>query len=194
MGNLSFRRRKKVIRMDIVKNVFMWIIELLVVNLLAFMLVSYLGKEVSVIGDSMEGQLKEEDTVLVNRLSYLLSKPKRGDIVVFKPNGNENSHFYIKRVVALPGETVQITDGTLIVMDEEGKTVENKKADYTGIEYAGVAGEPITLEEDEYFVMGDNHAFSEDSRYADIGNVKKEDIEGKVWCKRTSFLGFKQVR
>lgn len=194
MGNLSFRRRKKIIRMDIVKKVFLWIVELFVINLLAFMLVSYLGKEVSVIGDSMEAQLKEEDTALVNRLSYLLSRPKRGDIVVFKPNGNENSHYYIKRVVALPGETVQIVDGKLIVTDEKGETIENKKLDYTDIEYAGVAEEPVTLEAEEYFVIGDNYAFSEDSRYADIGNVKKEDIEGKVWCKRTSFLGFKRVR
>lgn len=194
MGDLSFRRRKKIIRMDIVQKVFIWIVELFVVNLLAFMLVSYLGKEVSVIGNSMESQLKEEDTALVNRLSYLLSRPKRGDIVVFKPNGNKNSHYYIKRVVALPGETVQITDGKLVVTDKDGKTIEKKKNIYEKIEYAGVAEEPVTLDSDEYFVMGDNFAFSEDSRYADIGNVKKQYIEGKVWCKRTSFLGFEKVR
>lgn len=194
MGDLSFRKRKKIIRIDIVQKVFIWIVELFVVNLLAFMLVSYLGKEVSVIGNSMESQLKEEDTVLVNRLSYLLSRPKRGDIVVFKPNGNKNSHYYIKRVVALPGETVQITDGKLVVTDKDGKTIENKKNIYEKIEYAGVAEEPVTLDSDEYFVMGDNFAFSEDSRYADIGNVKKQYIEGKVWCRRTSFLGFEMVR
>lgn len=193
MGDLSFRRRKKVIRMDIVKNVLMWIVQLFVVNLLAFMLVSYLGKEVSVIGDSMEPQLKEGDTALMNRLSYLLARPKRGDVVVFKPNGNENSHYYIKRVVALPGETVQIIDGSLMITDEKGQRVENMGTEIEQIEYAGVAEEPITLEPGEYFVIGDNHAFSEDSRYADIGNVKKEDIEGKAWCKRLSFLKFKKV-
>lgn len=193
MGDLSFRRRKKVIRMDIVKTVFMWVVQILVVNLLAFMLVSYLGKQVSVIGDSMEPQLKEGDTALVNRFSYLLSRPKRGDIVVFKPNGNENAHYYIKRVVALPEETVQIVDGKLIVTDEEGQRVENTGMEDIHIEYAGVADEPVVLDAGEYFVIGDNCAFSEDSRYADIGNVKKEDIEGKAWCKRVSFLDFKKV-
>ena len=193
MGDLSFRRRKRVIRMDTIKTVFMWIIQLLVVNLLAFMLVSYLGKQVSVIGDSMEPQLKEGDSVLVNRVSYLLSRPKRGDIVVFKPNGNENSHYYIKRVVALPEETVQIVDGKLIVTDEEGQKVEDTGLEDIQIEYAGVAEEPVTLAAGEYFVIGDNCAFSEDSRYADIGNVKKEDIEGRAWCRWVSFLDFKKV-
>lgn len=193
MGDLSFRRRKKVIRMDIVKQVFMWIIQLIAVNLLAFMLVAYVGKQIPVIGDSMEPQLKEGDTTLVNRLSYLLASPKRGDVVVFKPNGNENSHYYIKRVVALPGETVQIIDGSLIITDEKGQRVENTGTEIGQIEYAGVAEEPITLNAGEYFVIGDNYAFSEDSRYADIGNVKKEDIEGKAWCKRESFLGFQKV-
>lgn len=193
MGDLSFRRRKKVIRIDIVKQIFMWIIQLVAVNLLAFMLVAYVGKQIPVIGDSMEPQLKEGDTTLVNQLSYLLASPKRGDVVVFKPNGNENSHYYIKRVIALPGETVQITDGSLIITDEKGQKVEDTGIEIGQIEYAGVAEEPITLNAGEYFVIGDNYAFSEDSRYADIGNVKKEDIEGKAWCKRESFLGFQKV-
>ena len=194
MGDLSFRKKKKKIRMDIVKKVLVWIIQLFVVNLLAFILVSYLGKEVPVIGDSMKPLLEEEDAALVNRLAYLLSRPKRGDIVVFKPNGNENSHYYIKRVVALPGETVQIVDGELIVTDEKGQRIESTGKEDIQIEYAGVAEEPILMDIGEYFVIGDNDAFSEDSRYADIGNVKKEDIEGKVWCKRTSFLGFEKVK
>lgn len=194
MGDLSFRKKKKRIRLDIVKKVLVWIIQLFVVNLLAFMLVFYLGKEVPVIGDSMKSQLEEQDMALVNRLAYLLSRPKRGDIVVFKPNGNENSHYYIKRVVALPGETVQIVDGELIVTDEKGQRVENTGKEGKEIEYAGVAEEPVLLDIGEYFVIGDNDAFSEDSRSADIGNVKKDDIEGKVWCKRVSFFGFQKVK
>lgn len=193
MSDLSFRRRKKVIRLDIVKQIVIWIIQLMVVNLLAFMVVSYLGKQIPVIGDSMEPQLKEGDTALVNRLSYLLASPKRGDVVVFKPNGNENSHYYVKRVVALPKETVQIIDGQLVVTDEKGQKVEHTGIEDMQIAYAGVAEEPVTLDAGEYFVIGDNCAFSEDSRYADIGNVKKEDMEGKAWCKRESFLGFRKV-
>lgn len=196
MGELSFRRRKKVIRLDIVKKIFIWIIQLIAVNLLAFMLVAYLGKQIPVIGDSMEPQLKEGDVALVNRFSYLLSRPKRGDVIVFKPNGNENSHYYIKRVAALPGETVQIIDGQMFITDDKGQyRLEELAGIKLGqIEYAGVAKEPITLEPDEYFVIGDNAAFSEDSRYADIGNVKKDAMEGKAWCRHTTLLDFKKVQ
>jgi signal peptidase I len=194
VGDLSFRRRKNIIRMDVIKEVIIWLIELFAVCLLAFILVFYFGKKISVVGDSMEPQLKEGETAFVNRMSYLLSGPKRGDVVVFCPNGNKNSHYYIKRVAALPGETVQIVDGTLVVTDEDGNRVSNEKMQYTDLEYAGVAEEPITLGDEEYFVIGDNYDFSEDSRNADIGNVSRQDIEGKVWGKKLSFFHFKRVR
>ena len=117
------------------------------------------------------------DVVLVNRLVYNASKPKRGDIVAFKPNGNENTHYSIKRIVGLPGETVQIKDGKVYINEEE--VTQHIFAE--DIEEAGIADEPLQLGGDEYFVMGDNHAGSDDSRMADIGNVKRSEIYGKVW-------------
>lgn len=194
MGNLTFRKRRNIIRMDIVKEIFFWVIEAFAVCMLSYMLVAYLGKEIPVIGNSMEKELKEGENVLTNRIAYLFGNPKRGDVIVFKPNGNENSHYYIKRVVALPGETVQITNGELVVLDEKGQPVKLDKQDYKEIEYAGSAEEPLKINDGEFFVIGDNFNYSEDSRYADIGNVKKTDIEGKAWCKRTSFFEFKKVQ
>lgn len=195
MGSLSFRKKKKIVNMNIIRQIAVWILEILVVIVLAFFLVWFVGKKVVVIGSSMEPTLKAEETILVNRLSYILANPKRNDIIVFKPNGNENSHYYIKRVVGLPGETLQIIDGKLQILDEKQEAVRWEEVVKTeAIEYAGVAAEPIKLDSDEYFVLGDNWNFSEDSRYADIGNVKKEDIEGKAWCVKNSFFHFQWLK
>ncbi len=195
MGNLSFRKKRKVINLDILREVITWILEIAIVVVLAFFLVWFVGKKVVVIGASMEPALKAEETVLVNRLSYMLANPKRNDVIVFKPNGNENSHYYIKRVVGLPGETIQIVDGKLKILDKNGKEVSlEETAQAGGMEYSGVAEEPIEIGSDEYFVLGDNWNFSEDSRYADIGNVKKEDIEGEAWCVKNSLFHFRWIK
>ncbi len=108
---------------------------------------------------------------------YLLSDPKPGDIVVFLPNGNEKSHYYVKRVIGIPGDTVQIKEGEVYV---NGELFEDED-EFAPILDAELAAEPVKLEEDEYFVLGDNRNNSEDSRYANIGNVKKEYIIGKAW-------------
>lgn len=159
------------------RKISVWGIQIICVCFLAFMLVFFFGQRISNAGDSMRPALQNGDIVLVNRLVYNASKPKRGDVIAFKPNGNENAHYSIKRVVGLPGETVQIKDGTIYIDGEEH--VENIYA--FEIESPGIAEEPVKLGEGEYFVMGDNHTSSDDSRMADVGNVKREDIYGKVW-------------
>ena len=127
----------------------------------------------------MSGQRQEGDQVLINRFIYKVSKPKIGDVIVFLPNGNEKSHYYIKRVVAAGGDTIQIKDGVIYVNDAPSENVR-----FSGtISDPGVAAEKITLEQDECFVMGDNPGGSEDSRFANIGNVKSDYIIGKAWFK-----------
>ncbi len=195
MGDLSFRKKRKIINYDIIREIMIWILEIAIVLVLAFFLVWFVGKKVVVIGASMEPSLQAEETVLVNRLSYLLSNPKRNDVIVFKPNGNENAHYNIKRVIGLPGETLQIIDGKIQIFDENGKEVVwEEKVEAVSIEYSGVAEEPVIIGSGEYFVLGDNRNFSEDSRYADIGNVKKEDIEGEAWCVKNSLFHFRWIK
>lgn len=154
-----------------------WIFKIAVTCLLAFVGVWYFGQQVSTVGDSMNPVLRNGDVVLVNRIIYNATTPKRGDIIVFKPKGNENAHYYIKRIVGLPGESVEIMENRIYIDGE--KLDEDYVA--TDIDDVGIVSEKIQLAGDEYFVLGDNRKSSEDSRNADVGNVKREYIYGKAW-------------
>lgn len=174
---LYFRKKCRSLKTEKVKTAIEWGTEIIVVCILAWMLVSFFGQRVSNAGDSMSPVLKNGDVVLINRIVYDARKPKRGEIIAFRPNGNENAYYCIKRVVGLPGETVQIKDGKVYI---DGK-VQKKNVYTSDLDFAGIAEKKLTLGETEYFVLGDNSAGSDDSRLADIGNVKREDIGGKVW-------------
>lgn len=129
------------------------------------------------IGDSMNPILRNGDVVLVNRLVYNARRPRRGDIIVFKPKGNENSHYYIKRVIGLPGEKVEFRENEIYI---NGNRLEEKYQS-TAVDRTGIVTEKMELGSDEYFVLGDDRENSEDSRDADVGNVKREHIFGKAW-------------
>ncbi|MCB7303292.1 signal peptidase I [Bariatricus massiliensis] len=175
--DLKFGRESRHINLDWVPEALKWALQIVIVCIFAFVFVWYFGQRISNIGDSMNPVLKNGDVVLVNRILYDASSPKRGDIIVFKPNGNENLHSYVKRIVGLPGETVQIKDGAVYI---DGKKLKESYKT-TSLEEAGLAAEEITLGGNEFFVLGDNRESSEDSRMADIGNVKRSEIEGKAW-------------
>lgn len=177
VNGLNFGRRRKKLNIPLIKEVVTWAVELAIVLAAAFVLVYFIGLRTSVVGQSMAKTLDAGDEILVNRFIYKVLEPKTGDIIVFLPNGNEKSHYYVKRVIAVPGDTVQIKDGVLYLNGEEYE----EEIDCETIQEAGLAEEEITIGEDEYFVLGDNRNNSEDSRYANIGNVKKEYIIGKAW-------------
>lgn len=186
---LSFRRKRRKVTLTAAKSMALFIVEIIITLFIAFVIVYCAGMKVTVVGNSMENTLKDGETVLVNRFTYNLTDPKAGDVIVFLPNGNEKSHYYVKRVVAVPGDTVQIRDGVLYVngemFDEE---------DTEAIKNPGVAEEEITVGEGEFFVLGDNRNSSEDSRYANIGNIKKEYIVGKAWFYIDSIRDMGRVR
>ena len=172
---LQFNRRHKKINMNTLLEVISWIFGIIVVIFVAFVLVFFFGIQTKVIGLSMEPNLKNGQTIFVNRFIYMVTKPKKDDVVVFLPNGNRNSHHYVKRVVGIPGDTVQISSGKLYV---NGEIVEDE---FDKIAESGLAENEIKLGENEYFVLGDNRNNSEDSRSANIGNVKSNTIIGKAW-------------
>ncbi len=172
---LSFYKRKKKINRGHVREVFLWILGMLIAVFIALVLNIFLGTMTSVVGVSMEPTLYNGQKVFINTFHYLISAPKRGDVIVFLPNGNENSHYYIKRVVAVVGDKVVIRDGILYVNDEASPWVTEKLVE------EGIAANEFVLGNGAYFCIGDNTGNSEESRSANIGPVKEKDILGKVW-------------
>lgn len=156
------------------------IIELCIYAAIIIVCVAFVPKYVLqrtiVDGKSMMDTLKHGENLLVEKVSYHFTDPDRFDVIVFYPHGRESTDYYIKRVIGLPGETVQII-GEDIYIDGE-KLEENFGKD--PIIEAGMADEPIKLGDDEFFVLGDNRTVSEDSRYEEVGPVKRENIEGKA--------------
>ena len=178
------------VNLKLLRTAAVWSFKVGVACLLAFVSVWYFGQQVSMVGDSMKPVLYNGDVVLVNRIIYNARTPKRGDIVVFKPKGNENVHYYTKRIIGLPGESVEIIENRIYI---DGEKLE-EEYETTDISDVGIADEKIELAEDEYFVLGDNRASSEDSRNADVGNVKREYIYGKAWFVISPWKSFGWVK
>mgnify|MGYP000765620743 CR=1 FL=1 len=166
-------------KVDIKKEIISWALYLLFVVVLVYVIITFVGQRTVVDGRSMNPNLNDGDNLIVEKLSYRFRDPQRFDIIVFPPQGAPNEH-YIKRIIGLPGETVQI--------DYEGNIYINGeilKEDYglETIQNPGRAAEPITLGEDEYFVLGDNRNNSTDSRTEKVGNVKRSTITGRAWVR-----------
>ena len=174
---LTFYEKEKKISKAMVREIFITIFFALVAILIAFVIVFSVGMKVSFVGISMEPVLYNGQEVLIDRFTYRLLSPGRGDIVAFLPNGNKNSHYYLKRVVGLPGERVQIIGGYVYI---NGELLEEDES-YDKIADPGIAENEIILGSDEFFVLGDNRNNSEDSRSGNIGAVKEDTIAGKAW-------------
>lgn len=163
-------------------------IYILIVVLLSFLLVKYVGQRTIVVGSSMETTLQDKDNLIVDKISYKFGDPERFDIIIF-PAEFDNKEYLIKRVIGLPGETVKIDYSGNIYIN--GKILEESYGREI-IQDPGVAWNSILLADDEYFVLGDNRNHSSDSRSVLVGNVKRGDIIGKAWLrvKPLSKFGF----
>lgn len=152
-----------------------WVIYILAVVIISFCIVTFVGQRTVVDGHSMNDTLQDKDNLIVDKLSYRFTDIDRYDIIVFRYHGDPKTYF-IKRVIGLPGETVQITGDDIYI---DGELLEE---DYgkEPMESPGRASELITLGEDEYFVLGDNRNDSRDSRDPSVGNVERDSIIGRA--------------
>jgi signal peptidase I len=153
---------------------------LLIVMLSTFLILHFIGQRTEVYGQSMENTLSNQDSLIVDKISYHFVKPHRFDIVVF-PVGDKKNVFYIKRIIGLPGETVQIIDGKVYINNKLLK--ENYGKEVISIDREGIAAKPVMLGKGDYFVLGDNRNHSMDSRDPEVGNISKSSIIGKAWVR-----------
>lgn len=165
----------------VMKEIICTLLYLLLVLCLTWFIIQFVGQRTQVDGGSMEPTLYNGDNLIVDKISYRFRDPERFDIIVF-PFKYKDKTYYIKRIIGLPGETVQIDlQGNIYINGEllaEGYGREVIKPDKIGI-----AMEPVVLGEDEYFVLGDNRNNSSDSRVEAVGNIKREDIIGRAWLR-----------
>ena len=153
-------------------------VEVVVCIVLAFFISAgfnkFIGTHTMVEGTSMEGALQNGDYLLVDKISYFIGKPKRFDIIIFPYN---EETYYIKRIIGMPGETIQIVDGKIYIDGEELLESYGTEPMIDG----GMVMEEFTIGEGEYFVLGDNRNHSTDSRSENVGTVKEEKIVGKAF-------------
>lgn len=162
------------------KEVLGWIVYILIVICATYLIVTYIGQRTKVTGDSMLPTLYENDNLIVDKISYRFRDPKRFEIVVF-PYRYAEETYYIKRIIGLPGETVQIIDGFVYINGE--MLEESYGLEVIDSNRYGMAAEPIELGEDEYFVLGDNRNHSADSRESNVGILHKKEFIGRAWIR-----------
>ena len=176
-GTFFALRRKgmeKQKKFSIVKEILFYAILIL---LCVKIIPDYVLQRTVVDGSSMEETLQDEDQLLVEKISYRFDKLQRFDIIAFYPEGRDvQDEYYIKRIIGLPGETVQIIDRDIYI---NGEVLEESYGKDPIVD-AGIAADPIELGKDEYFVLGDNRSISKDSRSPAVGVVKRENIGGRA--------------
>ena len=155
-----------------------WLIYIVIVVILSLGIITFIGQRTKVSGHSMETTLSDGDNLIVDKISYRFRDPERFEIIVF-PFQYEEHTYYIKRIIGLPGETVQVIDGYVYINGE----VLDENYGLEVMDDPGIAAEPITLGGDEYFVLGDNRNHSSDSRDPSVGVLHRDDIMGRAWIR-----------
>ena len=175
---------------QILKEVISTILYIAVVLAVTWLIITFVGQRTQVNGSSMEPTLSDHDNLIVDKISYRFKDPERFDIIVF-PFQYEEDVYYIKRIIGMPGETVFIDlDGTIYI---DGEALQENYGREVMLS-PGRAGEPITLGEDEYFVLGDNRNNSSDSSDPSVGNIHRGRIVGKAWVRIWPFHKFGVLR
>lgn len=173
------RNKSKKEEQGVFRELLGWIMYILIIVALTYLIITYVGQRTSVKGQSMETTLQNGDQLIVEKLSYRFHDPERFDIIVF-PYQYEEDTYYIKRIIGLPGETVQVKDGYVYI---NGELLESDIYGAEVMEFGGIASEPVILGEDEYFVLGDNRNHSSDSRDPSVGVLTRDDLIGRAWVR-----------
>lgn len=163
---------------SIIGELLSWLIYIVIVVLLSLCIITFVGQRTKVSGHSMETTLSDGDNLIVDKISYRFRDPQRFEIIVF-PFQYEEHTYYIKRIIGLPGETVQVIDGYVYINGE----MLDENYGLEVMEDPGIAAEPITLGDDEYFVLGDNRNHSSDSRDPSVGVLHRKDLMGRAWIR-----------
>ena len=163
---------------EIIKELAGWLLYIVLIIAFTWFVVTFVGQRTEVSGSSMETTLPDKDQLIVDKMTYRFRDPKRYDIVVF-PYQYQDNTYYIKRIIGLPGETVQILSGMVYI---DGMRLDEHYGNEI-MENPGIAEEPLTLGEDEYFVLGDNRNNSSDSRASDVGLIHRKDLIGRAWIR-----------
>ena len=172
---------------EIIKELAGWLLYIVLIIALTWTVVTFVGQRTEVSGSSMETTLSDKDQLIVDKMTYRFRDPKRYDIVVF-PYQYQDNTYYIKRIIGLPGETVQVKNGEVYIDGE----ILGEDYGAEAMEDAGIASDPIELGTDEYFVLGDNRNHSSDSRDPSVGVLRREDLIGRAWIRIYPFdeMGF----
>lgn len=173
----------------IITQILITLVEIAIVIAISYAITHYGFAKMHVSGSNMEPTLKEGDSVLINKMSYIILSIKRNDVVVVQQDGAGHNYYFIGRIMGLPGERVKIKDGYLYINE---KKIE-EKYDFPVMENGGLALEDIVLDNDEYFILCDNRNECEDSRNANIGNILKKNIVGKAWLRTNSLAVIKDI-
>lgn len=166
-----------------------WIFLIVVTVVIAFIISYFVFAFMVFEGTTMSPTIASGDALVINKTSYKFSEPKRFDIIAFKFK-KENKRLMVSRIIGLPGETVQIIEGIVYI---DGVKLELDIYGNSPIVFSGSAETPLLLGGAEYFVLGDNRGSGSDSRYLDIGNIKKGDIVGKLWIRAFPLAKFGNV-
>ena len=172
---LGKKEVKKPEKLFIGKRLFNTFLIIFAAIVLGYGFITFCFQTVYMTGPSMESTISNNDELVMNKIAYKFGKIKRNDIVAIKKIGSDD-YYDIKRVVGVPGDTVSVVAGRLVI---NGKHTSDDLP-YSFINSPGVLSETITLGDEEYFVLGDNTSNSEDSRYINYGNVQKSEIKGKI--------------
>lgn len=177
----SIKKEDKSKEKSLTYEILTFIRDLVIILIVFWFITTFIGEKTSVLGDSMEPHIHDGDAILLSKVNYYFNDPQRYDIIVFPYNNGEAN--YIKRIIGLPGETIDLrAEGDYYKVYINDQPLEEKY----GIEEIRVIGNqsfPLTIPTNEYFVMGDNRNDSSDSRYQDVGTVNEEDILGKAWLR-----------